>query len=326
MLLGRLCEWRKSEHCVIVKAGESRQKPWMTLLKAFSLNLLVAASFLAPSTVFAQDRPCAIDSPCELPGKDGGTYHLVFPENWDGKQKLKPFVFFHGHNGSGKAVARNKNLARTVAKAGYVLVAPDGPEFTFRGRTTRGWAARLEGASPRGARDDIAFVERVLEDVSERIPTVSNSTVLSGFSSGGSMAWYVGCYSKRSYAAITAVAGGLRRPLPAPYGQDATGADLRKCPGGPRKMLHIHGFADGQVPLEGRGIRSWHQGDVFEGLSVQRTTNQCGSKPAKIETKGNLWCRDWTGCETGVPIRFCLHAGGHGTPSGWLDEALEWSK
>ncbi len=289
-------------------------------------SLLVFAGVVSTTSAVAADLPCTNGSPCELTGKNGGTYHLTFPKNWNGKQKLKPFVFFHGHNGSGKGIARNKNLAKQLGKSGYLLIAPDGPMFTFRGRSSRGWAARPEGNSPRGKRDDIAFVERVLDDINQRFPTIAKSTVLSGFSSGGSMAWYMACYSTRHYAAIAAVAGGLRRPLPPKFDTDATGADLRKCPGGPRKMLHIHGFTDGQVPLEGRGIRAWHQGDVFEGLSVQRITNQCGSKPVKIEAKGRFWCRDWSGCGSDQSVRFCLHSGGHGLPSGWLDQALKWVK
>lgn len=299
-------------------------------MKYFS-HLAVLAAFAccnlsSISNASAVDLPCANQVPCEISGENGGTYYLTYPEGWDGKTKLKPFVFFHGHNGSGKGIAKNKNLARNLGESGYVLVAPDGPLFKFRGRSTRGWAARPEGASPRGERDDVAFVEHVLDDIAERVPTLEDSTVLSGFSSGGSMAWYVACYSTRNYAAVAAVAGGLRRPLPVSTGSDATGAILRECPGGARKMLHIHGFADGQVPLEGRGIRAWHQGDVFEGLSVQRTTNKCGSKPTKIETEGKFWCRNWNGCETGKSVRFCLHSGGHGMPAGWLDQALKWAQ
>ena len=289
-------------------------------------SLLFILGVVSNSGASAANLPCTSGNPCQLVGENGGTYHLTFPDGWDGKRKLRPFVFFHGHNGSGKGVARNKSLTKKLGASGYLLVAPDGPMFRNGGRNSRGWAARPEGKSPRGKRNDITFVERVLDDVNRRVPTVAKSTILSGFSSGGSMAWYVGCYSKRDYAAIAAVAGGLRRPLPPKYGTDETGADLRKCPGGPRKMLHIHGFTDGQVPLEGRGIREWHQGDVFEGLSVQRTTNQCGSKPTKIEAKGKFWCRDWSGCGSGQSVRFCLHSGGHGMPSGWLNQTLKWTK
>jgi polyhydroxybutyrate depolymerase len=136
----------------------------------------------------AKDRPCALGHPCSLAGPDGGTYYLAFPANWDGKEPLKPFVFFHGHNGSGAGEIRNRTLVQGVTTRGYLMISPDGPLFDFRGRSVRGWAARPEGANPRGKRNDIRFVERVLADVATRVPVVPNDTVVSGFSSGGSMA------------------------------------------------------------------------------------------------------------------------------------------
>ena len=98
----------------VEKGDKTRQKTRMTILRTFSASLLVVVSLFSSSVAFGLDLPCVNGEPCELSGKDGGTYHLTFPEDWDGAQKLKPFVFFHGHNGSGKGVARNKNLAKTV--------------------------------------------------------------------------------------------------------------------------------------------------------------------------------------------------------------------
>lgn len=274
-------------------------------------------------SVFAEGS-CGLDRACEVGGLDGGTYYLGFPADWDKTTPLIPFVFFHGHNGSGKRVIKNKGMVSSLTKRGYLVIAPDGPLFKFSGRSTRGWAARPEGEAPRGNRDDIAFVENVLADVGKQFPVRLKDTIVSGFSSGGSMAWYFSCYSKLPLAGIVAVAGGLRRPLPEGGLKQADGSIATKCQGGPRNVIHIHGFADRQVPLEGRGIRAWHQGDVFEGLSVQRHTNQCGSRPDAVESKGDYWCRTWTSCDSGQPIRFCLHAGGHGMPKGWLDQGLKW--
>lgn len=219
---------------------------------------------------------------------------------------------------------RNKRLSRMLKEAGYLLVAPDGPQFTFNNRTTRGWAARPEGENPRGQRDDIKFVENVLGDLSKKFNIDLESTLVSGFSSGGSMAWYFSCYSSVPLAGVVAVAGGLRRPLPLGGTRQGDGSLAKTCPGGPRKLVHIHGFNDRQVPLEGRGIRSWHQGDVFEGLAVQRHTNQCQSRPDKVSSQGAFWCRQWTRCRSDKAIRFCLHGGGHGLPKNWLAQSLDW--
>ena len=72
----------------------------------------------------------------------------------------------------------------------------------------------------------------------------------------------------------------------------------------------------GYVP----GIRAMFSKD----FSVQRHTNQCGSRPDRVSTKGAFWCREWTRCQSQMPIRLCLHAGGHGIPKNWLEEGLTW--
>lgn len=263
----------------------------------------------------SEPTACTPDERCTIGGveeaKGGGAYRFVLPDSWDGQSPLKAFMFFHGHNGSGAGIVRNKRLVKTLGKAGYALLAPDGTYF--KRFNARGWAARKR---TEGARNDISFVEDTLRDFASRYPLNEKETVVTGFSSGGSMALYFGCYSTTPLKAVVTVAGGLRRPLPVDG----------KCPGGVRNILHFHGFSDGQVPLEGRGIRSWHQGDVFEGLAVQRNTNQCRSNPDKIEIDGQLWCRSWTkkACASGYAVQLCLHKGGHGLPSGWLDRALAW--
>ena len=278
-----------------------------------SFTSLFIGALLGTSALAAD--VCGVSSPCEISGKDGGTYYVSLPNDARQSKDLKPFVFFHGHNGSGRAVLKNKNLVQKIHDAGYVLIAPDGPEFSFNGRISRGWAARPEEpGESRGGRSDIAFVEAVLRDVASKHAVDISKTVISGFSSGGSMAWYFSCYSSLPLKGVLSVAGGLRRPLPT----------KEKCKGGARTLFHLHGFSDRQVPLEGRRIRAWHQGDVFEGLSIQRTTNQCRSKPDAIETKGPFWCRTWSGCATGQPSRFCLHPNGHSMPQNWLAEGLNF--
>ncbi|MGI9366755.1 MAG: alpha/beta hydrolase family esterase [Rhizobiaceae bacterium] len=285
-----------------------------------TINLYFAALTLAFAAISGAATACVSGHVCVISGPDGGTYHLAEPE----VKPQKIFIFFHGHNGSGAGVVRNKRLVGALHKAGFVVVAPDGPKFTFSGRTSRGWAARREGEEPRGKRNDILFVEKLITEVAKRYAIDPGQTVLSGFSSGGSMAWYFSCYSRMPLGGVVAVAGGLRRPLPGTETGDAVRATAGLCPGGPRNLVHIHGFSDKQVPLEGRAIRSWHQGDVFEGLAIQRQTNQCRSRPDRMVIEDGYWCRTWTKCNLGKNVSLCLHKGGHGLPKNWLPLGLNW--
>jgi polyhydroxybutyrate depolymerase len=273
---------------------------------AFGLVLAVLAGMawsVGPSAA-APAVACDGEAPCEI---DGGSYHLALPEGWDGESALPAVVFFHGHRSSGLSVMRGA-VREVFGGAGYAVIAPNGQ--IRPGADYRYWPAR---PMVDAARDDVAFTEAVVLDVARRIPLDRGRILISGFSAGGSMAWMVACYRGDLFAGYVSVAGALRRPVPA-----------GDCPGGPARMLHIHGYADSQVPLEGRAIGDWHQGDVFASLARMRATNGCRSNPEAIEVEDPFWCRVWAGCSSAADVRFCLHDGGHGLPGGWAELARDW--
>ena len=263
------------------------------------LTILILALGLSSATA---QTPCGPDAACEI---EGGDYHLLAPEGWDGETALPALVFFHGHRSSGASVFRSAGLKRTFGGAGYLIIAPNGAKRP--GTDIRAWPSR-----PNVGRDDVAFTLAVVEDAAERLPVARDQVYVSGFSAGGSMAWMMACYAGERFAGFASVAGALRRPNPDPI-----------CPGGPVRILQIHGFADAQVPLEGRGIGNWHQGDVFESLSLARRTNTCRSNPDSITIAEPFSCRTWSSCTAGG-LKMCLHDGGHGLPQGWTDMALDW--
>jgi polyhydroxybutyrate depolymerase len=263
------------------------------------LALLVAAAGAA-------EPLCGVETPCRVAN---GDYLLVLPDDWDGWTPLPAVVFFHGHNASAAAVVGSASLRRSLVDRGYLLIAPNGA--LLPGRDSRGWPARpFEGEG----RDELAFVAAVMADVEQRLLIDRARTLVSGFSSGGSMAWLVACYAGAGYGGFAPVAGGLRRPQPA-----------GPCPAGPLRLLHIHGWADAQVPLEGRGIGNWHQGDVFAAFDILRRTNACTTEPSGFSQDGIYRCRYWRGCgSTDADISFCLHDGGHLLPDGWAELARAW--
>lgn len=247
---------------------------------------------------------CGADAPCPV---DGGDYHLLTPDGWDGESPLPALVFFHGHRSSGASVFRSGGLKSTFSDNGYLIIAPNGAMRP--GTDIRAWPARSTGTEPR---DDVAFTLAVIDDVVARLPVDESRIYVSGFSAGGSMAWMMGCFAGERFAGIASVAGALRRPNP------------EVCAGGPVPLIQIHGFADAQVPFEGRGIREWHQGDVFESLRQIRTTNACRSNPDMIEVGETFRCRTWSDSCEAAGVKLCVHDGGHGLPRGWTDLARDW--
>jgi len=264
------------------------------------LMAVAVAAITAGVSASAQD--CGPDTPCEI---GAGSYHLRVPDTWDGRSPLPVVLFFHGHRGSGTGIFRGGTLERGFVAEGYAVVGPNG--VPIAGSDRFAWPSRA--GSPR---DDVAFVAEVVADVARRLPIDEARVYATGFSAGGSMVWQLACYDADRYAGFVALAGTLRRPQ-----------KTDTCPGGPVDLLHIHGYRDGQVPLEGRGIRDWHQGDVWEAMDRLRGRMACRSNPDSIETDGPFWCRNWSdSCDDGS-LTFCLHDGGHGLPAGWGDLARE---
>lgn len=261
------------------------------------MKYLAALLFALPTFALAQ---CGPDTACEI---DGGTYHMAGVGN--GTDPAPALVFFHGHNATGQMIFRGR-IKSEFADAGYVVIAPNGQQIP--GRNTRFWPGR-DGS----ARDDVGFVLDVVEDAKTKANIDPERIYVAGFSAGGSMAWLVACKQANAFAAYVSIAGALREPN-----------DTTDCPSNPVRFLQIHGFADNQVPFEGRAIRDWHQGSIWDSLALARTANQCRTHPDTINIGEQFRCRDWNAsCRNGA-IKFCTHNGGHGLPRGWTALAKAW--
>ena len=252
---------------------------------------------LSATSAFSQD--CGPAAPCEI---EGGSYHLRLPEG-DGPHPV--LIWFHGHRGNGASIHRGGGLQSDFLDEGYALLAPNG--FQREGGP-RSYPAR-DGAP----RDDVAFAFAALEAAQGRANLDLESVYAAGFSAGGSMAWLLACEAGDRLSGMVSVAGALRRPNTTDCG------GLAGLP-----VLQIHGFADGQVPFEGRAIRDWHQGSVWDSLEQARAQNGCRSNPDQIEITDNFRMRAWNKSCTGAPVRMDVHNGGHGLPKGWTERAREF--
>lgn len=248
-------------------------------------------------SVFAQD--CGPDTPCEIAG---GDYHLRLP---DGPGPHPVLIWYHGHRGNGASIHRSGGLKQDFLDQGYALLAPNGFR---RGQGSRSYPAR-DGAP----RDDVAFTFAVLGAAKTRANLDMTRVYAGGFSAGGSMAWLLACQAGERLAGMVSVAGALRRPNATDCG------GLKGLP-----ILQVHGFTDGQVPFEGRAIRDWHQGSVWDALERARAANGCRSNPDQIEMSERFRTRLWQASCSGAPVRLDVHDGGHGLPRGWTARAYDF--
>ena len=277
----------------------------MRLLGTLAAGLAGLLACAAPATAALTADCGGADDPCLI---EGGSYHIAMPEGVDGP--VPAFIYFHGAGGSGRNIA-NMAFAKALNARGYAVVAPNGlvrPNTRFG----PGWSFRPEIPA---VRDELAFTRALIADAAANHNVDAERIVLTGFSIGGSLVWYLACRDAGLAAAYTPYAGGFWRPHPA------------DCDG-PVKLLHTHGWRDQTVPLEGRPLRSGqlYQGDIFEGLALWRQMNDCPLLRADaFATEGRFWRRQWTSCAPGTALELALWPGGHVPQDAeWAEMAADW--
>ncbi|QHQ34680.1 alpha/beta hydrolase family esterase [Algicella marina] len=253
---------------------------------------------------------CGVTGPaCETPL---GSYRISLPETPPTDDGYPALLFFHGAGGSGARTLSNSAMVSAFTSAGFAVIAPDG----LRREGSRfgpGWSFHPERPAQR---DEAAFTDEVIRNAAEHHGVDPERILMSGFSIGGSLTWYLACAKPDLAAAYAPVAGAFWRPHP-----------VEGSCAGPVRMLHTHGWRDRVVPLEGRplGDGRIYQGDVFHSLMLLRQQNGCNEMRADdFVTDGPFWRRKWTNCTPGTALELALHTGGHSVPSGWSEMAIKW--
>jgi polyhydroxybutyrate depolymerase len=264
--------------------------------------LRFAALIFALTCAMPAKADCPPSGACIIPD---GRYLAYPPPDWDGKTPLAAMVFLHGYNQTPDSYAEPSGWFMQFGAANKVLlVLPEGGAKT--------WSYL---GSPMENRDDAGFIGKVLDNVEARYPVDRKRLWVSGFSQGGSMAWYAACALGDRIAAVAPIAGAFWEPLPA------------NCAKGPVNLIHIHGLADEVVPMKGRPIgERWKQGDVMQSLAVMAGSNGCTSEsstlPATLGTMKECSIRtSLCNGKSKTRITLCLHEGGHSLRRDFLDAA-----
>ena len=253
--------------------------------------------------------------PCGTPAGEcptaHGFYRLALPEGAAEAVSgpVPAVIYLHGWGSNSAAAMRNKAMRAVLAARGYALIAPEGIR-TSATRKQKNWAGRDGWVYQR---DDLAFLAEVLDDAAAH-GIDRDRVLMAGFSRGASMVWDIACHAPGTARAYAPVAGAFWEPLP------------ERCQGG-ADLFHTHGWADRVIPLEGRSVAggTLTQGDTFASLKILRAANGCETEQpdvSGIEPDG-IWRRTWSSCQRGQ-IELMLHPGPHGTPTGWLERALDW--
>jgi len=265
-----------------------------------ALSVGVAAlvfGMLAPASACGRTSDCLVGD---------RTYRISKPEGVVAGERIGALVFMHGWRSHPANVMANTELAKVALDLGLALIAPKSSQD--------GWD--IPGSPSERARVEVPFFDRLLAVVAQRHGIDPKNMIASGFSAGGMMAWNLICYRGDRFRAFIPIAGTYWRPIP------------ESCPTPKANVVHIHGTADPTVPLTGRVIRQWQQGDVARALKLYRAGSDYGaprhlpSQSSGVARLRDVTCQQWLG-GTGNTVAFCTHDGGHWFKASYISDALD---
>lgn len=210
-------------------------------------------------------------------------------------------VALHGGLGSSEQFAANSGFDELAESNGFIVVYPDGiraiPERP--GLQTWNGGYCCGPAADRNV-DDVAYVRFLLDLLATRFDVDTGRVFAAGHSNGAIMAYRLACELSDRIVAIGVQAGSL--------GID----DCR--PMEPVSVLHIHGLADTNHPIDGgrgtgvSGVEFRSGRDAVKAMSVKF---DCSVYPIERTMTSNDDVENllWSGCEKGSRIELVTVAG-----------------
>lgn len=235
------------------------------------------------------------------------TYHVYVPRQLPSGPV--PLLFaFHGGTGWGKQFQRNSGLDGLAEANGFLVVFPDGVGAGADEGTNRTWnGGDCCGAAARNNVDDVGFVRQLLDTLEQQYAIDPVRVFSTGHSNGGILSYRLACELSDRIAAVGFQSGTMEIPTCAPSGSVS--------------LLHIHGNADTNLPIDGGvGADSIAGVDfVSPRLAVvaYSAAQHCAATPTMAVDAGNpdITVSTWTGCDGGTQVQFVEV---DGAPHSWM--------
>jgi polyhydroxybutyrate depolymerase len=222
------------------------------------------------------------------------TYRLhVPPALPDGPVPL--LVALHGGTGSGRQFERSSGFDAVADDRGFIVVYPDGVGSGPDETDLRTWNAGLCcGAAARKEVDDVGFVRQLIDTMEIQFDIDPSRVFAAGHSNGGFMSYRLACELSDRIVAVGLQAGGL---------------GVETCsPVRPVSLLHIHGAADTNVPIEGgvgSGISRVAFPPLADSLASVSKAMGCTTEP-EATVDGAIATSTWSDCNDGVTVQLML--------------------
>ena len=228
------------------------------------------------------------------------SYLVHVPPKHDPTKATPVVLVLHGAGTNGAIMVPFCGLNNKADEAGFVAVYPNGTGLANLMLTWNSGGFR--GKMADGKADDVAFLDKLLDDLATVVNVDSKRVYATGMSNGGMMCYRLAAELSDRIAAIAPVAGTMaiedykpKRPVP---------------------VMHFHGAADKIVPFAGPSDRTpkfLAFKSVEETIKACVKANGCSQDSADDGTKVKRKSYR-PGKEGADVILFVIEGGGHTWP------------
>lgn len=263
----------------------------------------------------AAQAPIARPGDHEFTLEHGGLtrlYRVHVPATYQPATPAPLLLALHGGGGNMDYQADDARygLISLSEQHGIVLVFPNGFSKRSSGKFATWNAGRCCGDARDKEVDDVGFIRRIVERLTQQMNIDRQRVFATGMSNGAMMSYRLACEMPEVFKAIAAVAG-----------TDNT----RSCnPKSPVAVLHIHARNDSHVLFGGgAGPGARDPAAVTDFSSVPDTLakwtrlNACAAAPRRVLEKPGASCDLHAPCQGGAEVQLCVtETGGHSWPGG----------
>lgn len=234
------------------------------------------------------------------------SYLVHIPKTYDSKKPTPVILTLHGLAMDGSMMVWFSGLNKKSEDSGFIVVYPSG---TGLGPFCSWNSGGFTGKMAEGKADDVAFIGRLLDDLTTVVTVDEKRVYACGMSNGGMMCYRLAAELSDRIAAIAPVAG--------------TVAIEESKPKRPVSVMHFHGAKDNIVPFEikkGKSPSFIKLKGVEESIQTWVKLNGCEETPKTdvVSQKGDemkVTRKTYGGGKDGAEVVLIeIEGGGHTWP------------